>query len=115
MKTVIQLPPLISQLFSRYLLSFPCPKFREGVHTLEKMINESKKIFKKVRNHPVKKERCKKIMSEIVELYERAKIKEKERESQKDHKTQGFGYSVGIYQKMDYSVYRRLVFGRKKG
>lgn len=109
-ETITILPPSIKQIFSTNMLSSPYPKFGDGVHTLEKMIQECKKLFYKFRNNPRKKERCENLMQEIISLYERAKIKEEERSTEKDHKTQGFGYFVTIPEKMDREIYRRLAF-----
>jgi hypothetical protein len=79
------------------------------------MWREVLKMWKKVEKNPQKKRKCETLKSEIMELCERTKIKEKERESQTDHKTQGFGYCVALPTRLAEDVHARLRFGRKDG
>jgi hypothetical protein len=79
------------------------------------MLNTAEKMWYKLKNNPKRLARCESLKQEILQLYERAKIKEKEHESQKDHKTQEFGYHVALDKTMDRDVYWRLRFGRKSG
>jgi hypothetical protein len=114
-ESTVVLPPLIQQFFSRTLLSLPIPKCRDSCHTIERMLAEVNKMWKRLRNNPQRLTRCEKLKEEILELYERAKIKEKEREAEEDHKTQEFGYHVAYDQALDGDVLSRLMFGRKSG
>lgn len=108
-------PPKIEQHFNEKLLSVPCPKLRDSTETFDQMWCEALKLWKKVENNPIRKQKCELLKQEILELYERAKAKEKERESQKDHKTKGFMYSVAIPKGLAQDVYARLRFRRKAG
>ena len=107
------LPPQISQHYNSLLLSQPAPKFRETTETFEKMWEKVLKRWKKLDKCPAKKEKCEQLKLEILELYERAKAKEKEREGQTDHKTNGFMYSVHLPKGMANGVCQRLRFGRE--
>lgn len=93
----------------------PAPKLRDWTGTFEVMWTEALKLWKRIENNPHKKARCEALKREILELYERAKIKEKERESQTDHETQEFGYHVAIPKGLAEDVFARLRFGRKSG
>lgn len=115
MKTITSLTPMISQSYNALLLSFPSPKLRDSCETILKMLEEIEKMWHKLDSNPIKKERCQNLKLEIIELYERAKVKEKERETEKDHKTQGFGYFIDKPEKIDRNVYWRLRFRRKTG
>lgn len=69
----------------------------------------------KLEKCPAKKILCEELKKEIFDIYERAKTKEKEREAEKDHKTQEFMYSVDRATKLDEDVYCRLRLGCKTG
>jgi hypothetical protein len=114
-KMIKTIPPCIKKYFNPLLLQGPYPKFRDSCDSFEKMWQEVLKLWKKLENNPYRKARCKALKQEILNLYERAKIKEKERESQKNHKTQEFGYYVAVPKGMARDVYERLRFGRKSG
>jgi hypothetical protein len=109
------LPPIIPQHFCAALLSSPAPNLRDWSGTFDVMWQEVLKMWKKVEKNPQKKRKCEALKSEIMELCERAKIKEKEREGQTDHKTQGFMYHVAIPSGLAEDIYTRLRFGRKGG
>lgn len=108
-------PPIIQQYYNRMLLCTPTLKFGDACHTFEFMWKQALKLWYKLDANPKRKERCERLKQEILEIYERAKIKEKERESQKDHKTQEFGYFVALPKVLDRDVHARLRFGRKAG
>lgn len=110
-----KLHPLILQMFNPKLLSTPAPRLRDWSGTFEYMWKEAMTLWGKIENNPQKKARCEKLKGEILELYERAKIKEKEREGQTNHKTQRFGYHIAISQGMARDIYTRLMFRRKSG
>lgn len=115
MKTTVSLPPVITQRFDSMLLSYPTPDLRDSCKTIGIMLKEVEKLWKRIENNPAKKLRCEKLKQEIMELYERAKVKEKERQGQKNHKTQEFGYFIGLPKENDRDVYWRLRYGRKAG
>jgi hypothetical protein len=106
---------MILQQFNSDLLSLPSPKLRDWSDSFEYMWKEVLKLWKKLEENPQKKLRCELLKAEILELYERVKVKEKEREGQTDHKTQGFGYFVAIPKGLAEDVHVRLKFGRKAG
>ncbi len=114
-RTISIIPPEIVQHFSHLLLSSPGPLLRDCCDTIQKMLTEIEKLWHKLDSNLIRKERCENLKKEILGLYERAKVKEKERETEKDHKTQGFGYSFVGYKKNDRDIYWRLKFGRKEG
>ncbi len=103
------------QYFNAKLLSLPAPKLRDSTDCIRAMLKEVEKMWYKIENNPRRLARCEDLKQEILQLYERAKIKEKEREDQTDHKTQEFGYHVAMPEKLDRDVYWRLRFGRKEG
>lgn len=109
------MPPQILQCFSQVLLTAPMPKLRDGCHVFETMLKTVEEMWYKIENNPRRLARCEALKQEILELYERAKIKEKEREGQKNHKTQKFGYHVTLPKAVDRDVYWRLRIGRKEG
>lgn len=113
--TLTPLPPLITQAFNPKLLSFSYPKLRDHLGTFDQMWKEALKLWKRLDRLPDKKVRCEKLKEEILDLYERAKIKEKEREGQTDHKTQKFGYHVAVPKGLAEDVFARLKLGRKDG
>jgi len=109
------LPPSIKKFFSKDLLKAPYPGFYDSCITIQKMLNKVLKIWHKLDSNSIRKARCEKLKQEILNLYERAKIKEKERESETDHKTKEFGYSFAGNKRISGDIYWRLKFGRKKG
>lgn len=111
---VVAAPDIIT-LFDANLLSRPSPKLRDWSGTFDIMWKEALKLWKKVEAYPQKRERWEGLREEILELYEQAKTKEKERESEKDHKTQEFGYRVAFSQGLADDVFARLMFRRKDG
>lgn len=113
MEHIFSLPPQIKQYFSSVLLSMPIPKLRDSCDIFERMWKEVLKLWYKLDANPQRNARCEKLKEEILELYERAKIKEKEREGQTDHKTQVFGYRVAAPKAMDRDTYERFAWGRK--
>jgi hypothetical protein len=113
--SITQIPVSIRQHFDPKLLSCPVPKLRDSCDCIQVMLNNVEKLWYKLQNNPERLVRCEALKKEIMVLYERAKIKEKERESQKDHKTQEFGYHVALPKTLDRDVYWRLRFGRKGG
>lgn len=113
--TTVSLSPEIKQHFSATLLSTPTFSFRDSLRSFDIMWKEVEKLWKKLEKCPQKKIRCEALKKEIMELYERAKVKEKECEGQKDHKTQGFMYSVTVSSRMADDIYFRLRFGKKGG
>lgn len=115
LKSLAILSPLIQQYFDRQLLGRTSFKFRDCSDDIGKMIEEVKTLLYKLDSNPPRKQRCDKLMQEILELYERAKIKEKERESQEDHKTKEFGYSFAPLKGDGRDVYCRLKYRRKSG
>jgi hypothetical protein len=112
---ISSLPPPIEQFFNRLLLSAPAPLFRDSSQTIDLMLKEVNKLWKRLDCNPLRKARCEALKQEILELYERAKIKEKEREGQTYHKTQEFGYHVALPKTLDRDVYARLRIRRKGG
>ena len=114
-ETIACVAPIIRQLFDRALLSHPAPKLRDSLLTFDRMWAQALKLWYKLDANPQRKARCDKLKEEILELYERAKIKEEECESQKGHKTQEFGYHVSVPQGLAQDVHGRLAFGRKDG
>jgi hypothetical protein len=115
MKLIKIIPPIISQTFNAKLLSLPAHKLRDSTDCIAAMLKTVEKLWYKIQNNPRRLARCEALKQEILHLYERAKIKEKEREGETDHKTQGFGYHVAMDEKMGRDVYWRLRFGRKSG
>lgn len=111
----ILLPPPIKQRFSSDLLSVPAHLFRDCCKTFDQMWKEAEKLWKKIIKNPEKYARCEELKAQIMELYERAKVKEKEREGQEDHQTQGFGYSVTVPSRLARDLYWRLRFRSKGG
>lgn len=114
-ETVASLAPLILQHFDSKLLCGPAPKLSDSSDCIAAMLKTVEKLWYKLKNNPSRLARCEALKKEILHLYERAKIKEKEREGQKDHKTQEFGYHVATPKTMGRDVYWRLRFGRKSG
>ena len=109
------IPPIIRQYFSHRLLLTPTPKFRDCCDIFEEMLQTIDEMWYKLKNNPKRLQRCEALRKKILQLYERAKTKEKEREAEKDHKTQEFGYYVAIPTPMGRDVYQRLRFGSKSG
>jgi hypothetical protein len=114
-ETTCILSPIIKQYFNPKLLSVPTTKLRDWTGTFEIMWKEVLKLWSKLDNNPQRKARCESLKEEILQLYERAKIKEKEREAEKNHKTQEFGYHVAVPTSLDRDVHARLAIGRKRG
>jgi hypothetical protein len=89
-------PPLIREYFSSELLQTPHPKLREDSETLWYVWEYiEKNLWKKLDKQPIKKARCELLKQIFMELYERAKIKEKEREKETRHPTQVPFYYIG--------------------
>jgi hypothetical protein len=109
------MPPDIRQKYNEALLSMPTPKLGHSLETFDYMWREIERLWHKLDSTPKRKRRCEVLKKEIFQLYERAKAKEKERQAEKDHKTQGFMYSVYGDSRMAQDVYERLRFGRKDG
>lgn len=83
------LPPFIREYYSSKLLQTPHPKLREDSETLWYVWEYiEKKLWKKLDSLPIKKARCELLKQIFMELYERTKIKEKEREKDSRHPTQ---------------------------
>ncbi len=113
--TIVDLTPLILQHFNSKLLSFPAPKLRDSTDCIRAMLKQVEKMWYKIENNPHRLARCEALKQDILQLYERAKIKEKEREAETDHKTQELGYHVACDEALDRDVYWRLRFRRKGG
>jgi len=113
--TTCLVPPLIRQFFNSILLSTPHPKLRDSSDCILEMLKTVDQLWYKLKNNPKRLARCEALKKEILHLYERAKVKEKEREGQTDHKTQEFGYHVALDSPMDRDIYWRFRFGRKSG
>lgn len=111
--TSTTLPPFILQKFSRSLLSIPCPKFRDHPETL---ICIYRYIEKKLRKKTLKNEKRNNkyigLSIEFMELYERAKAKEKELEKETKHITQQPFYFFGGPDKRYQNIFKRLRFKR---
>jgi hypothetical protein len=108
-------PPLVIENFSAALLNAIMPKLGDSCDTFERMWRRALELWHKLDANPKRKARCEQLKEQILELYERAKIKEKEREAEEDHKTQKFGYYVAHPQGLADDVLARLMFERKSG
>lgn len=104
--------PKILQYFDSNLLSFPCPKFREDSETLWQSWIYIESLWKKLDKCLIKKSKCEKLKKQFMELYEQAKIKEKERETEKKHPTQMPFYRIDSVSKKDDEVFRFSKKGR---
>lgn len=109
------LHPEIKQQFNAKLLSTPTLKFGDNSSCIAAMLKTVEKLWYKLRDNPKRLARCEKLKNNLVFLYERAKIKEKRREAEANHKTQEFGYHVALPTPLDRDVHSRLRFGRKSG
>ncbi len=105
------LPPSLPQKFDSLLLSNPYTKFGDNLETFDRMWIKVLRRWANLEKNPTNKKKCEQIKLEIERLYERAKIKEKEREGQASHKTQRFMYSVFLPEGMARKVCSRLVLG----
>jgi hypothetical protein len=111
MKVINIMPPLIKEYYSAKLLGIPAPKLREDSETLWHVWqNIEKFLWYKLRSCPAKKVKCEKLKQEFMELYERTKIKEKERESEKRHPTQMPLYYITRLGKQDEEAFRSSLY-----
>ncbi len=98
--------PEIDMKFSKDILSRPTPKLREDSDTLWKSWLYIESLWKKLDNQPVKRAKCEELKKQFMELYERAKAKEKERETEKTHPTQIPFYFIGSIGEKDEEAFR---------
>ncbi len=62
--------------------------------------------MKKAYHDPIRRDKCVKLQKEFLELYERAKIKEKDVEGKAKNKTQGPLYCIIFPDKRDENIFR---------
>lgn len=102
-------PPSMMQHFDSLLLSHPAPKFRDSSDNFRNIFKWiARKHSKKAVKNKISNEKYIKFEMEYLELYGRIKKKEEEREAEKNHFTQGFGYCIRSTDKKNESIYRRL-------
>lgn len=94
MKEKVIIPPEVIQLYRRALLEAPLPQFRDTSKDLWRVyIWIVRKLIKKASYNPIRLKKCLELEQEFLDLYEQTKIKEKERQEQKEHHTQEPFYS----------------------
>lgn len=104
-------PPRLQQSFNRFLLTTPMPIFRETSKDLKRILTFIEhRLWKKLGSCPGKQKKCEELKSQFMELYERAKTKEKELEAKTEHHTQRPFYSIGSIGEKDEKVFRRLTY-----
>ncbi len=99
------MPPQIVQQFSSALLSNPM-KFNDDLDLFARIhfyINN--KLMKKAKYNAIWEERCDKLEKEFLELYERAKVKEKESKKAYKNKTQEPFYRISFDNKSDENIF----------
>jgi len=100
---------MIQQYYDAKLLSGPAPKLRDTCTDLWTVYLWIKtQLMKKAENNPIRLKKLLELENQFLELYERAKAKEKEREEQKDHCTQGPFYRFKETGRNYRYVFRRL-------
>lgn len=108
------IPPKISQYFDKTLLSSPGVKFQDDSFTLWSIYTYIKnKLMKRAMNHPIRMKKLKELEEEFLELYERAKKKEKDLEGKAENVTKRPSYRITtagrngkeIYGRFKYPVY----------
>lgn len=114
MKTKVNLPPEIIERFSEILLECT-PVYRDTSQILEKIyFYITKRLMKKSNYNPKWRAECEKLEEEFIELYERAKIKEKDAKTKEKNKTQEPMYRItfpnsshgAIFDYFRYASYR---------
>lgn len=102
-------PPLILQKFSANLLSAPGPTLRDTTEDLWRIyLYLQKRVEKKTKNLPKKRQYSHELIKEFISLYEQAKAKEKKLKGNTSHHTQRFFYFIKSLSPKDESLYRRL-------
>lgn len=101
-------PPKIIQYFNSLLLSTPA-KLRDDSQTLWMVYTYIKnKIMKKSKHDPKWVAKCQKLEQEFLELYERAKAKEKDAEGKTKNKTQEPFYRIISFDRGNRDVFKGL-------
>lgn len=102
--------PLVQQSFDANLLSYPMPKMREGSHSLwDVYLYIKNELYPRAKSE-IKRSKCLDLMEEFLELYERAKDKEKELEKEATHFTQRSFYFIKSIGQKDERIFTRLVY-----
>jgi hypothetical protein len=111
MKTVKSIPPQILQYFSSTLLSSPYSKFRDWSEDIWKVyLYVKEKLIPKCKNNPIRLKKTLELEKQFLELYERAKVKEKANEGKNQAKTEQFGYSFREFDRYNQRIFGRLRF-----
>lgn len=104
------IPPKIRQYFDQKMLSKPMPKMLEGCHTLWELFLYINSNLMHRSEGQVKREKCLALIADFLELYERAKTKEKELEKEETHHTQRPFYCIKSIGKKDERLLTRLTW-----
>ncbi len=112
-KSILILPPAVAQNYEAVLLCAPRPDFRDSSRTLERIKKYIiEKLLYRAGSNPIRKALCENLLKEFEELYERAKVKEKELKEKANHFTQRSFYSFKSVGRKDEEFFRRLKFRR---
>jgi len=103
-KSITVIPPKILEYYSHILLNNPI-KFRDDLEKIWNMYLYVKKIlYKKVKN----KIKLEELDKEFLEIYERAKKKEKDINTKTENKTKMPFYFITMPNKGDQNIFDRL-------
>ena len=110
--TSTSLPSEIIQHFSRMLLTTPCKMGQDSSTLWEVYIYIKHRLLKRANHDPITKARCKQLEETFLDLYERAKTKEKNKDEASKNKTQVPLYYIECPDKRDETIFERLRYCR---
>lgn len=109
--TTSALPPLITQYFSRMLLSFPAPEFGNDEEDIRNiLLYVFNKMWKKLAKCPGKKRECEKLYAEIMEMYERIQKKKEDGKATPENITERPCYYFACARRSDTAILQGLVY-----
>jgi len=110
-KITVSLPPPIIKYFSHLLLNTPYICFGDNLERLEKIllfiINN---LLPKAKNNPQRLKKCNYLITEIKDIHERTKAKEKELETKTIKKPKQPFYRITCSKKCFQCLYERMCF-----
>lgn len=107
--TITSLPPQVKQFYDSILLSKPTSKFYDDSELLWRVYTYIKlKLSKKSKYHPNSEIKYNQLEKEFLELYERAKTKEKDYERETGNQGQKFFYYIIITDRSHSKIFERL-------
>lgn len=107
--------PPIRMSFDPNLLSTAILKLNEDSETLYRIYQIlKKKLMKRAERNPKQKKACEELEKDFLELYERAKAKEKDAEAAPKNVTQRSFYRIAGAKKNDRAIFERFKYAFRR-